>query len=650
MKRFADSLAAKLVKLGFVISGILPVTLVLKIGRFLGVFVYLANTRRRAIGYANIRAAFSKQKTPKELLRLIRHVYMRLAETVAEVLCFYKVDDSYIDKYITISGIEHFWSAVEKNKGVILLTAHFGNWELSGVVSSIKGFPLYVLARDQGMKKVNELLNGIRESKGSTVVRKGITTRYIVKALREGKIIGMVADQNAGASGYLTDFFGRPASTAHGPYRFASKTGAVILPVFMARIKGPYHRLILEKPIEIGHKEDSVPYVKQYTKMLESYVEKYPDQWLWLHRRWKACPIKRVVILSDGKAGHLNQSLALADHFKKYRKAKDISESLTEVEVIDVRFKNRLWKVMCNIAGIFAGPYCQGRLGLLKAALQEASYEDLSRTYADVVISTGFSLAAVNCVYKYENNAKNIACMRPGLISYRKFDMVVLPKHDVRDHLRYENVIVADTPPTLVDDKFLKKGTEAISGHVKRQKDLAIGVLLGGENRDFTFSENYIDGIVSQLLKAARQLSADLLLTTSRRTSRNVEDLLKRRLSREDSCKLLLVANDNNIPYAVGGILSTCDLLVASGESISMVSEAVASGKKTVIFRGERLSKKKDSKHDRFLRRLHESGCLKIAGPDRLSDIICAEFKINDGKKRSESEDYVYLNMWRLGA
>ena len=122
----------------------------------------------------------------------------------------------------------------------------------------------------------------------------------------------------------------------------------------MVRIRGPYHRLIIGEPIRIKKNEDIRPYLERYNKLLEKYVTMYPDQWLWLHKRWKASSVKKVVILNDGKPGHLNQALAVCGELKRYRKKADYTEEDTRVDVVDIKFKNRFTKMLLQFLSIFS--------------------------------------------------------------------------------------------------------------------------------------------------------------------------------------------------------------------------------------------------------------------------------------------------------
>lgn len=648
--RFLDFLAASAIRGVVILFRILPVRFVLKLGRGLGGVFYLLAPGRRRIAYTNMRAAFSKEKSPEELTRMTKRVCGSFSEMIFELMTLSRINKKYTDKYVKIKNRPDFENALKEGRGVIFLTAHFGNWELSGMVSSIEGYPLYVLAREQNMKMINELINKLRESKGSKVVRKGITTRYIVKALHEGHIIGMVADQNAGPNGIIADFFGRPAPTAAGPYRFAAKTGAVIVPAFIVREKGPYHTLTIEKPISIGPKEDITSYVEGYNKLLEKYITTHYDHWLWFHRRWKQSPLKRVVILSDGRQGHANQSMAIAESFKKYRDDKNIDPANTSINVIDVKFKNVFWKNIIHLSSVFSGPWCQGCLRCLKYGLEKSSYDRLVKTHADVVISTGFSLAGVNSIFKYENNAKNAVIQKPGVLSFKKFNMVILPKHDIKDKpVKRENLFVTDIAPNLVNDKRMEQ-SKALLGKDIRKSDgrRTIGVLFGGDNANFLYDEGIIGSAAKSIINAAEKINADILITTSRRTDRKMEDTLRKYFSKEPSVKLMVVANTSNPPHAYSGILGMSDVIVVTGESVSMVSEAVSSGKRVVSFKGNRVSEKA-TKHDRFLDSLDREGYLKIASPDRIEEAIVDYVNNKTVLKKYEGADWIYKNMWRLG-
>ncbi|MFH1380801.1 MAG: ELM1/GtrOC1 family putative glycosyltransferase [Candidatus Omnitrophota bacterium] len=646
MLRFIDYIAAIFVRTINLIFHILPIGLILWLGRQAGKLVYFFNTERRVIAYANLKAAFCMDKTPQQIRKITKGVYINLLQTFFEILALTKVDKKYIDKYIELVNVDDKYRIIDHKNGAIFLTAHFGNWELSGIVSSIKGYPLVVLAREQKMKKLNELINRLRESKGSKVIRKGITVRYIVNALREGKLIGMVGDQDAGKTGEFADFFGRPASTASGTMRIAASTKAFVLPVFIARIKGPYHKLILEEPFKVEEGEDVASYIEKYNKLLEKYVRKYPENYLWLHRRWKSTPLKKVLLLSDGKIGHINQSIAFSNLLKRYREDSGCKHEDTQIETVEVKFKNRFTKKLLNLISIFSSKRCQGCMKCVKFCLSKETYDNLIHRYVDVVVSAGSGLAGLNRMLSIENNAKNAHIMKPSILGHKKFNMVVLPKHDGKD-VGEGAVITTETMLNLVDEEYLERSRKEMSKTANFGKEKKIGVLLGGNSSRFVLTKETARVVLDGIIDASKKIDADILLTTSRRTPKSVAEYVKKRLKLEKRCKLLVLADEKNSSKGLGGILAFSDVLAVSGDSASMISEAVSSGKPIIVFTLKRKYPGR-TKFDKMLEFLKNKERINVVDPQNLSFAI--QSAICAGKRQSISEDNfnVYKYMWRL--
>ncbi|MFH0763557.1 MAG: hypothetical protein V1927_00955, partial [Candidatus Omnitrophota bacterium] len=196
-----DFAAYVLVRVLNIIFSVLPVSFALWLGRRFGVVAFWVNKKRRLIAYANLKAAFANEKSPRELRAITRRVYQNMVQTFMEVLNLTKVNKRYVDRYIDIINIERIQNAARSGRGTILLTAHFGDWELSSLVSSAVGFPITVLVREQKMKRLTELLNRLRESNGCKVIRKGMDVKNLITALKENKIVGILSDQDAGKNG-----------------------------------------------------------------------------------------------------------------------------------------------------------------------------------------------------------------------------------------------------------------------------------------------------------------------------------------------------------------------------------------------------------------------------------------------------------------
>ena len=290
-----DWIASYLVRGLHVFFAIMPMSFNLWLGRRVGTLVYLTSGKRKQIAYANLKAAFAGEKSPKELNRIAKGVYVNMVECFTEIVSMTKVDEKYLDKYINIHNLERIQELSKSPEGIIFISAHFGNWEFTSVASSIKGYPMYFLGRDQKMKRLNELINLYRESKGNTVIRKGTDVKTIIRVLHDGKIVGLAGDQNAGVNGQLLNVFGRLASVPIGPFRIAERTGAYILPAFIHRVKGKYHELYLEPPMKIEKGGDLIPYMEEYNRLLEKHISANPEQWLWMHKRWKMTPLKKML-------------------------------------------------------------------------------------------------------------------------------------------------------------------------------------------------------------------------------------------------------------------------------------------------------------------------------------------------------------------
>ncbi len=597
---------------------IIPVSAALWCGRRVGGFIFLLNRKRRLIAYANLKAAFAKEKDPGELRRILKRVYENIAQTFVEVLNLTKVSRRYVDTYVKVIHMERIRNAAESGKGVILLTAHFGNWELSSLVGAIEGFPMTVLARAQRMKRLDELLNRLRESKGCKVVRKGISVKFILRALRNREIVGMLADQDAGKKGVFVNFFGRPTSTASGAFEFARHTRSILLPNFIVRLRGPHHHLFLEDCIDVSS-GDTKAAVQKYMCLLEAYVRKYPDQWLWLHKRWKSTPLKKVLVLNDGRAGHFNQSMAVAREIQKARQLQGYAREDTEIITADVKFKNNFTKLFLSVCANLSSWRCHGCMRCLGACLVEESYSSLMRTYADFVISSGSSLAAVNVFMSRENNAKNIVIMKQGNVSVSRFSLAIIPRHD-RPRPR-KNVVVTDIVPNLMDEERLASDGNALKNRLHVTDAPKLGLLIGGDNPEYLLTEEIVREVIDGIFRAAERVNAEILLTTSRRTPRAVEEILRERLSGHPRCRLLVVANERNVSEAVGGILSLADVVVVSGESISMISEAVSSGKPVVVFNLKKTALK-PTKHELSLKGLAGMGYIKVVEPRGLAPAL----------------------------
>ncbi|MFA5389547.1 MAG: ELM1/GtrOC1 family putative glycosyltransferase [Candidatus Omnitrophota bacterium] len=613
-----DFLGYTIVKSLGIFLRFIPLRFALWCGRRAGDIVYHANLKRRMIAYANLKAAFP-EKSPAELKKINRKHFENLGMNAVELLKLPFMREDYLGEHVKLKNPETIESGLEKGKGVIILTAHFGNWEIASLAASLRGYTMSVFAREQKYERLNNLLNQFRQSTGCRVITKGFSIKDIIRTLNNNGIVAMLSDQDAGANGVFVDFFNRPASMAQGITAFGSKTGARILPSFIRREGPDRHVAWTEGPFELvntGDKErDTKENLQRMARILEEHVRKYPGQWLWAHKRWKSTPERSVLVLADGKAGHFNQAMAVAETVEKALglrlKARGIEEKpVVKIHTAEVRFKNNFTKILLNLASVFASGRCQGSMRCLELCLTKESFDSLKGQYADIVVSCGASTTAANIFLKYENNAKNVVIMKPGLGRTKKIDLIILPRHDTvsdsvsRRRRLTESVLVTEGAPNRA---LPAKG----SGR-------GIGLLIGGDAKDFKLKRQDVEKVIEGAIKISAENNLDIFVSTSRRTPPAIESLLKERLNGNERCKLLIIANEKNAEGAVADIFDSSGVIITSPESMSMISEAASSGRHVIVFRaGE-----KKSKYNRMVSNLAEQGYIKISEPDGMYNKI----------------------------
>ncbi|MDP3774916.1 MAG: hypothetical protein Q8Q85_11685, partial [Gemmatimonadales bacterium] len=341
-----DWLACALVKaLGAALSG-LPPQAVTWLGAQLGVLALGMSSRRARLARTNVRAAFNGQLMPGQVRALIRRCYEHLGMSALEMLRLPAMDAAYVERHVTIEGAGRLEQAAASGRPVILLTGHYGNWELSSIVAALRGYPIVALARAQEkFPRLYRLLVSYRESKGCMIVHKGGAMKRLVAALDQGRIVGIVGDQ-ASRQGTFIEFFGRPALFARGPFALAHGRGAILIPVFIHRVRGPFHRIVIEPPIEPRPdlpEDEAIPLaMRRFAELLQRHVTEDPAQWLWLHNRWKRTPARRALVLSDGKRGHVKQSETVVEALRE-------RFPQLAADTIEVRFRSPLARGLCAL-------------------------------------------------------------------------------------------------------------------------------------------------------------------------------------------------------------------------------------------------------------------------------------------------------------
>ena len=277
------------------ILGILPRPLSRALAIFLSQIVYLVHAKLRRVGMRNLAMAFP-EKSEAARKRILRGVFKSLGRELAELCQFPRYTLENVDQVVVYDGLENYERAYARKKGVLFLTAHFGGWELSAFVHSLHGHWMHVVMRPMDNPYLDRLLQNYRTMHGNKTVSKDDFVRGLLAAMKAGEVVGILMDTNmTPPQGIFVNFFGIPACTASGLARIALRTDAAVVPTFTIwdESMGEY-RLRFDPMMELvrtGNLEaDITENTQRFTKVIEDYARQFPDQWLWVHRRWKTRP------------------------------------------------------------------------------------------------------------------------------------------------------------------------------------------------------------------------------------------------------------------------------------------------------------------------------------------------------------------------
>ncbi|HEY4843908.1 MAG TPA: lysophospholipid acyltransferase family protein [Terriglobales bacterium] len=275
--------------------GLLPRPVARAIGITLGLAVYALHGRLRRVGLRNLALAFPEMPD-SERRRLLRGEFISLGRQLAEVCLFPRYTPENVSRTIVYDGFENFDRAYARGQGVLFLTGHIGAWELSAFAHSLNGHPLSIVMRSLDNAHIDRLLQSYRTMHGNRTVDKDDFVRGLLGAMRAGETVGILMDTNmTPPQGVFVDFFGVPACTASGLARIALRTDAAVVPGFTVwDAKRRKYILRFEPAVELirtaDNEADIVANTAKFTKAIEEIIRQYPDQWLWVHRRWKTRP------------------------------------------------------------------------------------------------------------------------------------------------------------------------------------------------------------------------------------------------------------------------------------------------------------------------------------------------------------------------
>jgi len=277
------------------VLALMPVSAARAFGIALGQTVYLLHGRLRRVGLRNLQFAFPEMP-PAERRCILRGVFTSLGRQLGDFCRFPHYNRENISQLAIYDGFENFERAQARGKGVLFLTAHFGGWEVSSFMHALHGHPLHILVRALDNPYLDRLVTRYRTLSSNRTIPKEDFARGMLAALRAGETVGILMDQNMlPGQGVFVDFFGIPACTSTLMARMALRTDAAVVPAFCLWDSALRRYRVRFEPalttIHTGNEETDIEAnTAAYTKVIEDYARRYPEQWLWVHRRWKTRP------------------------------------------------------------------------------------------------------------------------------------------------------------------------------------------------------------------------------------------------------------------------------------------------------------------------------------------------------------------------
>ena len=269
-------------------SHLLPHSAALSLGGSLGRMVFSLNKDKSS--KAIIRCSKFLGCSIEVAREVVAKSYINLGRSVVEFLNLAKIGKK-IDEIVSVHDIENLNDALACGRGVILLTAHLGNWELAAAYLGIKDYPMRAIGAEQRDARITKLISDIRASCGVETIGKGFDLRGAIRCLQEGNILGVLLDQDAKDKGIIAPFLGQPASTPYGPVKLAMKMRSPIVPLFIVRRKDNTHHDLyfltsLEERVKDFYDRPIEENVRLCNDILSDWISRHPEQWLWLYPRW----------------------------------------------------------------------------------------------------------------------------------------------------------------------------------------------------------------------------------------------------------------------------------------------------------------------------------------------------------------------------
>lgn len=269
--------------------GLLPMSIVRACGGFLGRLAYLIDRTHRRIALENLGSAFPGRPA-RERKALARAMFAHFGRLPLELLKFGSYSRRQMLTAIEVDGEERVRQAYQLGRGVLFFTGHFGYWEMQAIVQPLRMHPVSVLARPLDNPLLNSMLEQIRTGTGNTVISRQGAIRKVLRELKANHGVALLIDQHLHTpDAVYVDFFQRPAATTSALAALALRTGAPVIPVFALPLSRGRYRLVYEHPVDPpdGSTDAIHDFTQRCSDVLEMYVRRHPELWLWMHRRWR---------------------------------------------------------------------------------------------------------------------------------------------------------------------------------------------------------------------------------------------------------------------------------------------------------------------------------------------------------------------------
>lgn len=273
---------------------LLPRNAAMAVMRVVAVLYYHLSNQNRQRAIQHLTLALGNEKSREEIRRLARNVFRHFAVAGVDAIRIPQLIEKGMDSFVTAENFHIIDNALAEGKGILVLTGHFGNWELMGAYVAQKGYPIKVIGAPLDNPWLDRFLVDMRNRAGYANIMRGDGARAIIRALKSGHMLAMLIDQDTKVNGVFVDFFGKKAHTAVGPVVLAERFGAPIIPVFMRMKPDLTYHIECFPPVPLtwtGNKEkDILVNTQKCSDVYEAVIRRYPEQWAWMHRRWRKKP------------------------------------------------------------------------------------------------------------------------------------------------------------------------------------------------------------------------------------------------------------------------------------------------------------------------------------------------------------------------